>query len=68
MNLKEAINLGRLNDFITEHEIPDLHPDGENRFFKLMELMFTESPLEDAETSDLAAPSDCAETQTRRDT
>ena len=68
MNLKDAINLGKLDDFIYEHEIPDLHPDGENRFFKLMELMFTESPLEDVETSDQDAPSDCAETQTRQDT
>jgi hypothetical protein len=39
MNLKQAIERGKLKEFAKEHENKDPHPDGKERFDKLMDLM-----------------------------
>ena len=66
MNLKEALKLGKLDQFAKEHEIEDPHPDGEWRFWKLFDLMTSGMPAS-AETSDAAHDEDYDEIQTHRD-
>ncbi len=67
MNLNEALKLGKLNQFVREHEIKDPRPDGESRFWRLFDLMTSGTPAS-SETSDEAHSEDYDETQTRRDT
>lgn len=50
MNLKQAIKQGKLEEFAAEHEVQDPHPEGESRFWRLLEAML--SPLASVETSD----------------
>ena len=65
MNLKEALKLGKLDQFIKDHEIADPHPDGEGRFSKLIDLMA--GSLEAvSETLNEALSEDCDETQIRQ--
>lgn len=39
MNLKEALAHGKLKQFAKEHENKDPHPEGKERFEKLMDMM-----------------------------
>ena len=39
MNLKEALKRGKLKQFAKEHENPDPHPEGKERFDALMDAM-----------------------------
>lgn len=39
MNLKEALARGKLKQFAKEHENPDPHPQGKERFDALMDAM-----------------------------
>jgi hypothetical protein len=44
MNLKEALARGKLKQFAKEHENPDPHPDGKERFEQLMDMMAKGTP------------------------
>ena len=66
MNLKQAIKEGRLKEFAAEHEIQDPHPEGESRFWRLLEAMLSHSASE--ETSDAEHDEGSDETQTLPDT
>lgn len=66
MNLKQALSEGKLNEFAAEHEIEDPRPDGEWRFWKLLELMTGSSASSETSGGEPSEGSD--ETQIRRDT
>jgi hypothetical protein len=66
VNLKQAIQEGRIEEFAAEHEVQDPHPKGESRFWRLLEAML--SPATSAETSDAERGEGCDETQTPSDT
>jgi hypothetical protein len=66
VNLKQAIKEGKLEVFAAEHEVQDPHPEGESRFWRLLELML--GPQASEETSDAEHNEGSAETQTPQDT
>lgn len=66
MNLKQALKEGRLDEFAAEHEIEDPRPDGEWRFWKLLELMSGSSASSETSGEEPSEGSD--ETRTRQDT
>jgi hypothetical protein len=66
LNLKRALEQGKLDEFAAEHEIEDPRPDGEWRFWKLLELMSGSSASSETSHEEPSEGSD--ETQTRRDT
>lgn len=66
MNLKQAIEQGKLDEFAAEHEIADPHPEGEARFWKLLDLMLGNSASAPASGEEPCEGSD--ETQTQPDT
>ena len=63
MNLKEALKLGRLEQFAKEHEIEDPRPDNWARFQRLFELMASGKPASEA-ASDVEPSEDYDETRT----
>jgi hypothetical protein len=67
MNLKEAQKLGKIDEFIKEHEIEDPLPDGWERFWKLLSLM-TEGHPASTETSDEELSEDFDEIEIPRGT
>ncbi len=62
MNLKQAIKDGKLEEFAAENEVQDPHPEGESRFWRLLEAMLSGSASE--ETSGAENAEGCDETQT----
>jgi hypothetical protein len=44
MNLKEALQSGKLKQFAKEHENKDPHPEGKERFEGLMDAMVKGKP------------------------
>jgi hypothetical protein len=66
MNLKQALKEGKLKQFAEEHEIEDPHPEGDSRFWRLLELML--SPSASEETSDAVRDEGSDDTQTQQDT
>ena len=66
MNLKQAIEQGRLDEFVAEHEVENPHPDGEFRFWKLLALMTGSSTSAPASGAESCGNSD--ETQTQPNT
>ena len=66
INLKQAIKEGKLEEFAAENEVQDPHPQGESRFWRLLEAML--SPAASVETSDAEHDEGCDETQTPSDT
>ena len=66
MNLREAIAKGKLGEFAAEHEVQDPHPEGESRFWRLLEAML--SPSASKGTSDAERDEGSGETQTQQDT
>ena len=65
MNLSEAVELGKLDEFIEQHKI-DPRPDGRSRFERLLELMAS-GKIEDAETSGADSSADYDDTETPKD-
>jgi hypothetical protein len=66
INLKQAIKEGKLEEFSAEHEVQDPHPEGESRFWRLLEAML--GPSASAGTSDAEHGEGSDETQTLPDT
>ena len=66
MNLKQAIKEGKLGEFAAEHEVQDPHPEGEARFWRLLETMLAHSASEETSGAEHDEGSD--ETQTPPDT
>jgi len=66
MNLKQAIEQNKLDEFAREHEITDPRPDGDWRFWRLLELMTGSSSSEG--TSDGEPSAGSAGTRTPQDT
>ena len=66
MNLKQAMKEGKLRQFAEEHEIEDPHPEGESRFWRLLEAML--SPQASEATSDVEHAEGSGETQTQPNT
>jgi hypothetical protein len=62
MKLKQAIKEGKLEEFAEENEIKDPHPEGESRFWRLLEAMLGGSASE--ETSDAERDGGFGETRT----
>ena len=66
MNLKQAIQEGKIEEFAAEHEVQNPRPDGVSRFWRLLEAML--SPVASGETSDAEHGEGSDETQTPQDT
>ena len=66
MNLKQAIQEGKIEEFAAEHEVQDPHPEGESRFWRLLEAMLGQPAS--GETSDAEHDEGSDETQTQQDT
>jgi hypothetical protein len=67
MNLKEAERLGKLDEFIKEHEIKDPHPMGQERLEALLDLMTRGTPTP-AGTCGAAPSASYGGTRTRKGT
>lgn len=63
MNLKQAIEQGKLDEFAVEHEIEDPRPDGASRFWHLLALMLGSSASEPASSGAPCEGSDETQTQ-----
>jgi len=68
MNLKQAKQRGKLDQFIAEHPITDPHPMGKERFETLLDLMTRGGKPPSAQTSTEAPSASYAGTRTRKGT